>query len=56
MENGNVLYNNIDSLSDLEKEALDIYENGTKRELRNFFENHFEEQYDYSFTNFNTKS
>lgn len=52
MENGNVIYNNIDSLSDLEKEALDIYENGTKRELKNFFENHFEEQYDYSFTNF----
>lgn len=52
MENGNVIYNNIDSLSDLEKEALDIYENGTKRELRNFFEKHFEEQFDYSFTNF----
>lgn len=52
MENGNIIYNNIDSLSDLEKEALDIYENGTKRELRNFFENHFEEQFDYSFTNF----
>ena len=52
MENGNVIYNNIDSLSDLEKEALDIYENGTKKELKNFFEKHFEEQYDYSFTNF----
>ena len=41
MENGKVLYNNIDNLSDLEKEALDIHENKTKKELRNFFENHF---------------
>ena len=52
MENGKVLYNNIDNLSDLEKEALDIHENKTKKELRNFFENHFEEQYDGSFVKF----
>lgn len=43
MENGNVIYNDIDSLSDLEKEALDIYENGTKRELKNTTEEIVEE-------------
>lgn len=52
MENGKILYNNIDSLSDLEKEALEIYENGTRSEFKDFFQKNFEKQYDYSFSDF----
>ena len=46
MKDGKIIYNNLQSLNDIERKAIDIYENGTRKEFRNFFEENFENEYD----------
>ena len=36
MKDGKIIYNNLQSLNDIERKAIDIYENGTRKEFRNF--------------------
>lgn len=48
-----IIYNNLQSLNDIERKAIDIYENGTRKEFRDFFEENFEDEYD-SFKAFKT--
>lgn len=53
MKDGKIIYNNLQSLNDIERKAIDIYENGTRKEFRDFFEENFEDEYD-SFKAFKT--
>ena len=46
MKDGKIIYNNLQSLNDIERKAIDIYENGTRKEFRDFFEENFEDEYD----------
>ena len=36
MKDGKIIYNNLKSLNDIERKAIDIYENGTRKELVSF--------------------
>ena len=53
MKDRKIIYNNLQSLNDIERKAIDIYENGTRKEFRDFFEENFEDEYD-SFKAFKT--
>ena len=53
MKDGKIIYNNLQSLNNIERKAIDIYENGTRKEFRDFFEENFEDEYD-SFKVFKT--
>ena len=53
MKDGKIIYNNLKSLNDIERKAIDIYENGTRKEFRDFFEENFEDEYN-SFKAFKT--
>ena len=44
MKDGKIIYNNLQSLNDIERKAIDIYENGTRKEFRDFFEENFEDE------------
>ena len=46
MKDGKIIFNNLQSLNDIERKAIDIYENGTRKEFRDFFEENFEDEYD----------
>ena len=46
MKDGKIIFNNLQSLNDIERKAIDIYENGTRKEFRDFFEKNFENEYD----------
>ena len=46
MKDRKIIYNNLQSLNDIERKAIDIYENGTRKEFRDFFEENFEDEYD----------
>ena len=46
MKDGKIIYNNLQSLNNIERKAIDIYENGTRKEFRDFFEENFEDEYD----------
>ena len=45
MKDGKIIFNNLQSLNDIERKAIDIYENGTRKEFRDFFEENFEDEY-----------
>ena len=49
MKDRKIIYNNLQSLNDIERKAIDIYENGTRKEFRDFFEENFEIKYISSF-------
>ena len=53
MKDRKIIYNNLQSLNDIERKAIDIYENGTIQEFIDFFEENFEDEYD-SFKAFKT--
>ena len=52
MQNGEIIFNNLQSLTEKELEAINMYKNGTKRDFKKFFQDNFEEEYDYSFVKF----
>ena len=46
MIDGKLIYNNLQSLTNIERKAIDIYENGTGKEFRDFFRENFKNEYD----------
>ena len=46
MIDGKLIYNNLQSLNNIERKAIDIYENGTGKEFRDFFRENFGNEYD----------
>ena len=51
MQNGKIIFNNLQSLNEKELMAINTYENGTRKDFRNIFENYFENEYE-SFSKF----
>lgn len=51
MQNGKIIFNNLQSLNEKELMAINTYKNGTRKDFRNIFENYFENEYE-SFSKF----